>query len=339
MADTLLDFLVKSKDPLEQGVAKAIIDDDSGGMGVLGWLPVGSTDTLNPIVTKYNTEGASFVGFRTLYGSYSEGSVQPYQESFQVADFGSDILIDRVLMKVKNYISGADPVSFNTKLRVAAMNRFLNDKVVNGDVNQDPKSFNGIRRQTDSNQVVNVTDFGSYTNGLLIGKSTDSTKQKHLFRALDRLVDYVPGNNKDKAIFMNKHVQWWLDAAAREAGFFKVTEDAFGRTISSYKGITIITPGAKLPSEVVPTAVSDSYAVLPNNYTYGTDAYCTEIYCVRRGIDDGAAIYQLSPLAVETVTEHAQQAPLKIVRLSWIAGFYNRQKSAIAVLKGVDAIS
>jgi hypothetical protein len=340
MAMTLADYAATSKDPLVPGVINAILDDnEEGGGNILNYLPVKDVKVLTPTFTKMTSEGSSStIGFRAINSAYAEGTMTLTQEAVNLGDIGGDIQIDRVFLQADNYVEGASPEVLQIKAKSALINRKVNDTVVNGDRASDPNGFNGLRKWVDSNMVLNITDLDSTaTNGIAVGPTATATTQNTFLRALDRLVDYV-GNGANACLLMNHHAQWALDWACRERSYLKITEDQYGRKITTYKGLPIMNAGIKNAVETFPESIGTTNAVLPNSRTFGTSTDCCEVFALRKGVDDsGIHLLQFRPLTTEVVTEHMQQGPAKLIRMSWILGLWRPKKSAIAVLKGVRA--
>lgn len=344
MPMTLSDLVASTKDPLMPGVINSILDDEAeGGGNLLRLMPYETVDSLAPVFTKINSEGPSTgVGYRAINSTFPEGTVALFQESVNLGEIGGDIQIDRTLLKVANRssIKGASPEAVQTDAKAKLINRTANDAMVNGDRSVNPNGWNGIRKLVDSQQVLNITSIdATATNGIAVGPTSTSTTRNQFLRALDRLARMVGAGNKQNVRFLfNEPAMWALDWACRENNYLNQNQDQFGREITTYKGITIMNPGAKNAVETYADAYSDTNAVLPNSRTFGNSSDCCEIFAVRVGdVNNGICIVQLDPLQTEVVTEHMEAGPAKLIRLSWDLGLWRPKKVNIAVLKGIRA--
>jgi len=344
MAMTLADYAASTKEQLQAGVINAMLDDGAAAGGtLLRYMPIGDMASLTAIVTKVNNEGTSTgVGFRAIGEGFPEGTVSLYQESFNVASVGGDVLIDLAYEDDPSYIEGASPEVLQVEYKTLLINRTVNNLIINGDRATDSRFFNGARKYQDAGSVLLVTDVNATkANGLDIGSGFTTPDGKDFLSGVDRVLDYV-GGGENVILVMNWHMKWGLYRACRDNGFFQTTKDAFDRKIDTYRGVPIVNPGAKTAVETLGGAngaLNNNQMVLPNNFTFGITTTCSEIYAMRLGVDNGCALYQKrGGLKVRTVQKEMEAAPQKLIRIDWYPVFYPKKKSSIAVFRGVKAV-
>jgi hypothetical protein len=339
MPQSILHLAMASKSRTQSGIINALWKSGVGAGGeMLTMLPVKITKTLSPIFNKINNEGSlNTINFRPIGGAFNEGTVSIYQESTDIANVGGDIVIDEAF-KFDEYVEGAKPEVLNVKQKTALIKRYMNDQSINGDKGINPYGYTGLRNLVTTNQTLNATDINSgYNNGLTV--STSATTQGDYLSLLDWLIEMVEGDTTKKALIMNNNAKRQLRKAARDKALYNQSQDAYQRTIDSYYGVPILNPGAKNGVEEYVLANNSTNAVLPNSRSYGSSNVATEIFCIRRDEEDGVTWLQPTggDLKVRTVTEEAEAAPYKLIRLSWYLSLGVLSKNAAAMLKGVVA--
>jgi hypothetical protein len=127
------------------------------------------------------------------------------------------------------------------------------------------------------------------------------------------------------AIIANKKILAVLKNAARRAGYFSRSEDAFGRAIDRYNNIVLIDPGAKAGSttDVIPVT-----------------AGLTDIYAVRLGLDGLHAISLVGqPPIRQWLPDFTTAGAVKTGEVEMVAAIALKATKAAAVLRDVDTIA
>lgn len=344
MAMSLADYAATTKDDLQAGVINAILDDGAdggsgGGGNILRAMPVGTMSGLTASFLKVNSEGSSAgVGTRAIGGAYPEGSVSLYRESVTAANYGGRIIIDEAFELGGNYVEGAEPSVIQVQQKAKLLNRLVNNDIVNGDKGVTPNGLIGWKKWVTSKQTYLVTDFNSsYTNGLTV--STSNTTRQDFLDILDRFLSFVGGpDNPDVKLVANWYVKKRISESVRRLNQFAITKDQYGRVVTSYQGVEILDPGAKTAVTNLRDAITNANMVIPNNFSFGTDNTCTQIWAVRMGVDRGVALYNVRPLTT-TVIPRLEAAPAKAIELGWYPVQYPKVEDCIAVLNGVDVVS
>lgn len=342
---TLLDYAASQKENrLIQGFINTMLDDDSpgGGMGLLAIMEWMDMDSLSAVYAKLTNEGSPNPTSRPIGGTYNAGLATLKSETVNVGNVGQDVMIDRAYtLKTKNYLAGANPREFQTKMLAERINRYVNNMLMNGNKAVNPFGFNGLRYYCDSRQVIDVStklpNYSSYTNGLNIWSSYTAQKGRDFMTGLDYLVNSV-GSGGKRVLIMNDQAKRALQQVVRDSGstssFYKITEDSYNRTVETWRDCEIIDPGAKAPVETLEDALDDDNMVLPNNYTFGTAENATEIYCVKIGTD-GVMGLQYNGLDVRTVADEMTQGPAELIRADWYPSMHRFKPSAVAKMTGV----
>lgn len=337
MPMTMADYAASSTEPLQKGIVSSILKDaQNGGGNLLDALPIGTLDTLTAIFTKVNTEGPSTgVGTRPIGGTYPEGSMALFQEAVAVSNYGGRVVIDEAFLLAKNYVEGADPKTLQVKYKTALINRTVNNACMNGDKSIDPFGMNGAKKWVDANQIVQATDANaSYNNGLVV--KTSATTRQDFLNLLDYLIEAVGGpENPNVCLIMNNQAKRKLRESVRSLNQFAITKDQYGRIVTEYQGVRILNPGSKTAQEVLALATNNTNSVIPNNFSFGSDNTCTEIWAWRLGVEDGIALWNLRPLTTRVI-ERLEAAPAMVVEMGWYPVLYPRIKNCIAKLVGVD---
>jgi hypothetical protein len=247
------------------------------------------------------------VGFRgineTLDATY--GVLNPQAEKLKI--MGSEVDVDTAIIDMR----GPQAIADQVQMKVRSMRLAFEDHFINGDESTNPRAFDGIRRRLNigSSQANNM-------NGAL-----------SLF-ALDELSSAVDAMGGDKVLIMNERVKNRLSAASRATGvggFINYTQDEFGREVTRYQGMRIVTVKTNAQNQ----------PILPFTETTGgapTGGSATSIYCVAFGDLlttglQGRARGQFGP-SVRPLGE-VPDAPVDRTRIEWYC--------ALAIMNGRSA--
>jgi hypothetical protein len=334
MSYTLANYAAETESVSVKGVIAAMLSDGSGGgSNLLSMMPIAPISTLRPTFWRQINEGdVNGVGSRPINGAYPEGTGSTVPETIQVGNIGGRYMIDNTFLRSKEYVQGADPKVLQASMKSALIKRTANDRIVNGDLALNPNSWNGLRKYITSGQIVNVTDFGSFANGLDVKASTANGEA--YIEALVALVNYISDlGSANNVLVMNYHAKQKLRAVCLKNGYFEITKDQYDRTVETFMGLPILNPGAKNPVEEFGQAINSANMVLPNTRTYGTATNACEIWAMRLSAEDGCALWEYQPLTTYEVMR-TDQADVFIGEISWELTFYPLRKDAIAVLRG-----
>ncbi|WP_430479312.1 major capsid protein [Streptomyces sp. P11-1] len=203
-------------------------------------------------------------GFRAINSEYPKSQVTRQRFTTDLKVLGGAFDIDRVLAQVGPAASGE--VSLQMQQKIKAANASFSNAVINGDSAVDAESFDGLDKAlTGSTTEITLTNEPGSDWSAVNSQASGIAALKHLRKMYARL-DGAPS-----ALLMNADAL----AALETIGDFVSqlgTLDAFGRTITTWRGVPLIDLGAKAGS---------NDPVIPTDPTEGT----TDIYAVRLGLD------------------------------------------------------
>lgn len=208
---------------LETGdtVRQAIIELYAGSSDILMNLP------FTPIqgnALKYNREAAlPGIGFRGVNENYtaSTGVLNPLTENLVIA--GGELDVDTFIVQTM----GLAQRSVQEALKVRALGLAWTRKFIKGDSSADPREFDGLQTRIAGGQLIAA---GATANGTALSLAK-----------LDEVIDQVVNPTH---LLMSKAMRRRLTQAARNTavgGFVTYDKDAFGRTVTKYNDLPIMT--------------------------------------------------------------------------------------------------
>lgn len=275
---------------LETGdvIRSAIIELYAGSSDILRVLPF---ENIAGNALSYNREAnLPGVGFRGVNEAYtaSTGVLNPMVEPLVIA--GGDLDVDNFIIKTMGEGIRARHESMKVRSLALAYTR----KFIKGDQGSEPREFDGLQTRIVGNQLIAA---GATANGtpLSLGK-------------LDEAIDQTLNPTH---LLMNKGMARRLTAAARAGlgGDISFAQDEFGKRVSIYNGLPILTVDLD----------GDGVSILPftEAATSGT-ATATSIYVLSLGAD-GVTGIQNGGMDVRDLGE-LQTAPVWRTRVEWFTG-------------------
>lgn len=267
----------------------AIIELYAGSSPIMGVLPIAD---IAGNALKYNREaslpGVGFRGVNEAFAS-STGVLNPMIEPLVIA--GGDLDVDRFILSTM----GMNQRSVQEAMKVRALGLMLTRKFIKGDQTSDPREFDGLQTRVTGSQLIPA---GATANGTALSLGV-----------LDEAIDQTLNPTH---IIMNKKMARRLTTASRTssvAGNITFSTDAFGRRITEYNGLPILTMDLD----------GEGTDILPftEAATSGT-ATATSIYVVSLG-GDGITGIQNGGISVRDLGE-LQTAPVYRTRVEWFMG-------------------
>lgn len=276
---------------LETGDAyrSAVIELYAGSSSVLANLPF---NTIAGNALKYNREAAlPGVGFRGVNEGYtaSTGVLNPMTEALVIA--GGDLDVDKFIVDTM----GASQRSTHEAMKIRSLSLAWTAKFIKGDTSSDPREFDGLQVRVTGAQKIQA---GSTANGTAL--------------SLAKLDEAIDQTLNPTHLLMNKAMVRRLTTAARTytvGGFITYDVDAFGRRITRYNDLPILTVDLD----------NTGTAILPfeEAATSGTST-ATSIYVLSMG-EDGLMGLQNGGISVRDMGE-LQTAPVFRTRVEWYNG-------------------
>lgn len=256
----------------------------------------------------YNREGTlPSVAFRGINESYTEstGIINPLVEALRIA--GGDLDVDMAILKTQ----GDGVRAVHEQMKVKALAAELTRVLIKGDSTSNPREFDGLQNRIVGGQLVE--------NGATSGGDVLSLAQ--LDAAIDQCVNPT-------AIWLPKLMKRRITQASRSTtvgGFITTGKDDFGRPVSFYNGLPLL------------TAYPDNGGTEPITYTEvgsgGGTAQCASLYVL--GVGDGLVSgIQNGGIDVRDLGE-VQSAPVKRTRVEWLAGLCVEHGRAAVRLRGI----
>jgi hypothetical protein len=241
------------------------------------------------------------VAFRGINESYTTntGIINPQTERLRIV--GGDLDVDKALLKTH----GPDIRTTQEKMKVKALSLFIAGKMINGDSENDPREFDGIRKRITGSQLFPA---GSSSGGDALSLSV-----------LDTAIDAVDGATH---LIMSRPMRNLLSQSARNpsvGGYVQWEKNEFGERIAFYNDLPILTTNY----DDANNQVIDFNEANPG----GGSSVGTSIYVVRIG-DEGVVGLQNGVMEVDDLGQ-IQSQPVMRTRIEWLV--------SLAVMSGRSA--
>lgn len=252
--------------------------------------------------------------FRALNAEYTPQEATKQEFTVNLKPFGGSFQIDRVLAA----IARAKEVAFQIEQKAKAARALFNDAVINGDSAVDANSFDGLDKALTGSST-ELTPTAAVWQGAVSEDDAFAIMDDidTLLAALDGPADVIMANKRTIAK---------IRGAARRAGYFTRTEDAFGRPVERYNGVVLIDPGEKAGSttEVIPVSAGG----------------LTDIYAIRLGLDGFHAISLAGVAPVrQWLPDFTTAGAVKTGEVEIVAAVALKATKAAAVLRDVDLVA
>jgi hypothetical protein len=253
MAMTLLEaFKVSNIDPLKYLLIEEFILGDL--IATIPWQDVPGSGV------HYNREDTlPGIGFRGYNEAHEEsiGILNPESEALKL--FGGDLDVDKAIVDMQ----GPQARVTHTLLKAKAARMALERTIIKGDSTSNPKEFDGWQRRVTGSQLISNAAAGA---ALSLNK-------------LDEAIDAVDAPGGNKYLVMSRNTRRRLTQAGRNTsvgGYITTEQDRFGRKLSFYQEIPILTVFKdNLANDIMPFTETS-----PDG---SSSTACTSIYCVAFG--------------------------------------------------------
>lgn len=289
MALMLTEARKLSNDTLQAGVIETIVKESA----VLQMLPfqeiVGNSYA-------YNVEKAlPEVAFREVNEAYTASEAEFEQRSENLVILGGDVELDRFIIQTLSNVN--DQVAVQIAEKAKAVANTYTKTFFKGSKATNAKAFDGI----------DVRIAGS-TQELTSAATTD----QGLLDELNALLDAVRGGAD--ALYMTKKTRRkLLSVMQKSQHYIEQGADAFGRPVSVYGGVPILT----VEEDVLPAAAGQA-----------------DIYAIKFGTFTHVAGLQNGGVNVRKLGETSAKA-VEVTRIEWFTGLAMFNPYSAARLKGV----
>ena len=261
MALTLTEASKLSNDVLLSGVIETIVNESP----VLQHMPfieiVGNSLT-------YNRENAApTVAFYNVGDAWAESTPTFSQVTATLKILGGDADVDNYVAATRSNVQDLEAAV--VELKSKAVQQKFDDTFINGDIDTNDKSFDGIDKLTPTGQTVTM---GANGATLTLDK-------------LDELIDKVK-SGKPHILIMSRRTRRKLNSLARTSGsgFLQTDRNMLGQMVQFYDG--------------VPIGISDWVS---DEQRAGTSRDSSTVYAVQFGEDGVSGLTGPSGLQVERV--------------------------------------
>lgn len=312
--------LEESKVSMADHVEHAVIDEFRRGSYLLDHLtfdnavsPGTGGSTLVYGYTQLLTP--STAGFRQINSEYTSNEAKRTKKQCELKIFGGRYSVDRVIQETSG---STDELLFQLRQKIKAASNGFNYMVVNGNSKKNAEQFDGL-------------------NALITGSSTeykerigldisDSNKLDDNYKTfLDALDEFLSGlDGKPSILIGNSKLITKIKAAARRAGYYTRSENAFGQSIGGYDGIPLIDL----------EEYYDGKNTVPVVPVYDTGL--TDLYAVSLGLD---AFHAVSPTGDKIIRNYlpdmSQPGAVKSGEVEMVAGVALKNSRKAGVFRGI----
>lgn len=254
----------------------------------------------------YNVDGAlPGTGFRTVNEAWVESTGVINQRNENLVILGGDADVDRFIERTKGGTIGSHR-AYQIKQKVKSAQSTYVDAFFNGDVNVNPKGFDGLRKRLIGDQVID--------------SKTEATNGDFLSE-LDDLFARVDGGMPDVVYANQKQIAKLKTLGRKSGGAEYINSEITGKREFTWNGVPFVDPGAHWQGrEILPIVdgVGDFYAV-----KFATGENDPGVLGITNG---GVQVYDLGEL---------QEKPAYRVRIEFYTGLAVQGGKAAARLRGV----
>lgn len=239
-----------------------------------------------PVVRGVQWDQLPSHGYRKLGGSYtaSTGTTKPVEDTLAI--LGGSFSEDEALKQFTKSSLWRDPVQQQFDMHMKALDRKIAYDIINGDIDSDPDSFNGLYQRFDSGDFpsAQIIACGQTTDTLKVLASADNAKAwfKYLDQAMYKAglwgANRVDGGAKG-ALLMNETTFLGMQEAAKLTGYVVQVENVLGWNFATYKGVPMVDMGLQRDK---------STEIIGSTYDPGDGGNDgTRLFCVRFAQPDG----------------------------------------------------
>ena len=261
----------------------------------------------------------SSAGTRKINEEYKSSEAKKTKKNTEAVIFGGKFQLDRVIMKTSGALAEED---FQLREKIKATRNEIHNTIVNGNSADEGngvlETFDGLDKLLTGSENEIESDLDISTSKLL------DDNYNELLDTMDEFSKNINGNIT--MYLTNKKMATKLSSAARRAGYFSQSEDAFGKTVENYNKVAIIDAGQYYNPETGKTE-----DVIPVDENGKTDIYAFEI-----GLD---ALHGISPdgsSMIETFLPNPKDpGAVKDGEVEIIMGIALKNTKKAGVLRGI----
>lgn len=262
----------------------------------------------------------STAAVRTINSDYTAGEAKREKKTASAVIMGGSFEIDRVLIGTAGAV---DELAFQMEQKVKATSNYFSNLVINGtsaSTGTYKDTFDGL-----ANLLKNADTAITSTVDL-----TNMSNADDFLDELDAFISCLDG--KPTMLLMNEKMLTKVRSAARRAGYYTRSEDAFGRQVEYYNGIALMDAGKYYDG-------SNTIDIIPTSAATTTAEGATDIYAVRIGLD---GFHGISPTGNKIIStcypDLNAPGAVKKGDVELVAGVVLKNTRAAGVLKGIKIV-
>lgn len=312
MAVTLADAKLLTQDKLTQDVIDEFRKDDLMDLLVYdNCVALNGGSTLAYTYNRVETNGTA--DFREINKEYTPQEAVTKQYTTNLKVFGGSFGIDRVIQK---HVKGVtNQLAFQMQQKIKGAQALFSDTFFNGSAASDTKVFDGI-------DVALTGASTEVTPAAVIDLSSATAIDSNYKAFLDAVEDMLAElDGAPTFLAMNRKMRSAFNKVGRRTVAYQETRDEFGKPVTYYDGIQLITIGDK-PN------TSDS---IIENGENGTS-----IYAVRVGLDGVCAVTPEGDNIIDVyMPDFTTPGAVKTGEVEMVAGLAVKATKAAGVLRKI----
>ena len=315
MAVTLADAKLLTQDKLTQDVIDEFRKDDLLNLLVFdNCVALNGGSTLAYTYNRVLTNGTA--AFREINNEYTPQEAKTKQYTTNLKVFGGSFEIDRVIQK---HVKGVtNQLAFQMAQKIKGAQALFSDTFFNGSAASDAKVFDGI-------DVALTGSSTEVTPNAVIDLSTAAgidSNYKTFLDAVEDMLSELDGTPTFLAV--NRKLRSAFNKVGRRTVAYQETRDEFGRPVTTYDGIPIITIGDK---------PNTSNAIIAN----GENG--TSLYAVRVGLDGVCGVTPEGDDIIDVyMPDFSTPGAVKKGEVEMVAGIAVKATKAAGVLRKIKVV-
>lgn len=315
MAVTLADAKLLTQDKLTQDVIDEFRKDDLLNLLVFdNCVALNGGSTLAYTYNRVLTNGTA--AFREINNEYTPQEAKTKQYTTNLKVFGGSFEIDRVIQK---HVKGVtNQLAFQMAQKIKGAQALFSDTFFNGSAATDAKVFDGI-------DVALTGSSTEITPGSVIDLSSATAIDSNYKAFLDAVEDMLSElDGTPNFLAVNRKLRSAFNKVGRRTVAYQETRDEFGRPVTTYDGIQIITIGDK---------PNTSNPIIAN----GEDG--TSLYAVRVGLDGVCGITPEGDDIIDVyMPDFTTPGAVKKGEVEMVAGIAVKATKAAGVLRKIKVV-
>lgn len=315
MAVTLADAKLLTQDKLTQDVIDEFRKDDLLNLLVFdNCVALNGGSTLAYTYNRVLTNGTA--AFREINNEYTPQEAKTKQYTTNLKVFGGSFEIDRVIQK---HVKGVtNQLAFQMQQKIKGAQALFSDTFFNGSAASDAKVFDGI-------DVALTGSSTEVTPGSVIDLSSATAIDSNYKAFLDAVEDMLSElDGTPSFLAVNRKLRSAFNKVGRRTVAYQETRDEFGRPVTTYDGIPIITIGDK---------PNTSNPIIAN----GENG--TSLYAVRIGLDGVCGVTPEGDDIIDVyMPDFETPGAVKKGEVEMVAGIAVKATKAAGVLRKIKVV-